>query len=105
MIRYTLAALACAAVAVPVFDGGAQPASLYQSTTYKGRAIGNLTGDVYFARLDDYVSAFMVTPDGIVLVEPFGTDFATWLKAELDSRFGVPVKYVIYSHSHADHSS
>jgi glyoxylase-like metal-dependent hydrolase (beta-lactamase superfamily II) len=105
MLRYTLTALGCAAVAVPAFDGGGQPASLYQSTNYKGRAIGNLTGDVYFARLDDYVSAFMVTPDGIVLVEPFGTDFATWLKAELDSRFGVPVKYVIYSHSHADHSS
>jgi len=105
MIRYTLAALGCAAIALPGFDVAAQPASLYQSTTYKGRAIGNLTGDVYFARLDDYVSAFMVTPDGIVLVEPFGTDFATWLKGELDSRFGVPVKYVIYSHSHADHSS
>ena len=47
----------------------------------------------------------MVTPDGIVLVEPFGTEFATWLKGEFETRFGVPVKYVIYSHSHADHSS
>jgi glyoxylase-like metal-dependent hydrolase (beta-lactamase superfamily II) len=104
MLRYTLPALAFAAVA-PGLVADAQPAALYQSTNHKGRAIGNLTGDVYYARLDDYVSAFMVTPDGIVLVEPFGTDFATWLKDELDSRFGVPVKYVIYSHSHADHSS
>jgi hypothetical protein len=59
MIRFTLTVLGCAAVALPTLDIGAQPASLYQSTTYKGRAIGNLTGDVYFARLDDYVSAFM----------------------------------------------
>ena len=60
---------------------------------------------MYYARTDDYVSAFMVTPDGIVLVEPVGPEHATWLKGELDRRFGVPVKYVIYSHSHADHSS
>lgn len=105
MIRCMLTMFACAVIAAPAFDTAAQPAALYQSTSYKGREIGNLTGDVYFARLDDYVSAFMVTPDGIVLVEPFGTDFATWLKGELDQRFGVPVKYVIYSHSHADHSS
>src|SRR5262245_57052857 len=30
---------------------------------------------------------------------------ATWLKAELTRRFKVPVKYVIYSHSHWDHAS
>jgi len=82
-----------------------QPAALYQGTTYKGREIGKLTGDVYYARSDDYVSAFMVTSEGIVLVEPIGTEFATWLKGELDRRFHVPVKYVIYSHSHADHAS
>jgi glyoxylase-like metal-dependent hydrolase (beta-lactamase superfamily II) len=83
----------------------AQPGPLWQSTTYKGREIGQLTGDVYYARSDDYLSAFMVTPDGIVLVEPVGPEFATWLKGELQRRFAVPVKYVIYSHSHADHSS
>jgi hypothetical protein len=33
--------------------------------------------------MDDYVSAFMVTPEGIILVEPVGTEMATWLKAEL----------------------
>ena len=55
--------------------------------------------------MDDYVSVFMVTPEGIVLVEPIGTEFATWLKAELARRFNVPVKYVIYSHSHWDHAS
>jgi len=83
----------------------AQPPAVYQQTDYKGREIGRLTGDVYYARMDDYVSAFMVTSEGIVLVEPIGTEFATWLKGELDRRFGVPVKYVIYSHHHADHGS
>lgn len=83
----------------------AQQRSFYQQTDYKGQEIGKLTGDVYYARMDDYVSVFMVTPEGIILVEPIGTEFATWLKGELTNRFHVPVKYVIYSHSHWDHAS
>ena len=83
----------------------AQPRAIYQQTQYKGQEIGKLTGDVYYARMDDYLSVFMVTPDGIVLVEPIGTEFATWLKGELATRFKVPVKYVIYSHHHWDHGS
>src|SRR5437762_9246648 len=82
-----------------------QARGLYQQTQYKGQEIGKLTGDVYYARMDDYVSAFMVTPEGIVLVEPIGTEMAAWLKAEMARRFNVPVKYVIYSHSHWDHAS
>ena len=102
--KWSFGVLSCSTL-VCVATLHAQPAALYQATTYKGREIGKLTGDVYYARSDDYLSAFMVTPDGIVLVEPVGTEHATWLKGELDRRFGVPVKYVIYSHSHADHSS
>ena len=83
----------------------AQQRSFYQQTDLKGQEIGKLTDNVYYARMDDYVSAFMVTPEGIILVEPIGVEMATWLKAELDKRFHVPVKYVIYSHSHWDHAS
>ena len=100
--RDALFVLACVALtrALP-----AQQRSFYQQTQYKGQEIGKLTGDVYYARMDDYVSVFLVTPEGIVLVEPIGTEFATWLKGEMDKRFHVPVKYVIYSHSHWDHAS
>jgi glyoxylase-like metal-dependent hydrolase (beta-lactamase superfamily II) len=83
----------------------AQQRSLYQQTTYKGQEIGKLTGEIYYARMDDYVSVFMVTPQGIILAEPIGVEFATWLKREMTRRFNVPVKYVIYSHSHWDHAS
>jgi glyoxylase-like metal-dependent hydrolase (beta-lactamase superfamily II) len=55
--------------------------------------------------MDDYLSVFMVTADGIILAEPIGTEFATWLKGELARRFTVPVRYVVYSHSHWDHAS
>jgi glyoxylase-like metal-dependent hydrolase (beta-lactamase superfamily II) len=102
---YWLAAVMAAAVAAVTAPVFAQQRSFYQQTQIKGQEIGKLTGDTYYARMDDYVSVFMVTPDGIVLVEPIGTEFATWLKAEMDRRFHVPVKYVIYSHSHWDHAS
>jgi glyoxylase-like metal-dependent hydrolase (beta-lactamase superfamily II) len=99
-----LLAMAIASAAM-VATAAAQPRSIYQQTAYKGQEIGKLTGDVYYARMDDYLSVFMVTPDGIVLAEPVGTEFATWLKGELAIRFKVPVKYVIYSHHHWDHGS
>jgi glyoxylase-like metal-dependent hydrolase (beta-lactamase superfamily II) len=106
MHRCLLAALAgvvCCVALLPALS--AQQRSFYQQTDYKGQEIGKLTGDVYYARMDDYVSAFMVTSEGIILVEPIGAEFATWLKGELTRRFNVPVKYVIYSHSHWDHAS
>ncbi len=47
----------------------------------------------------------MVTPAGIIATDPIDADAARWLKAELKARFNKPVKYLIYSHDHADHSS
>ncbi len=95
----------CLMLATGVQSVKGQQRALYQQTQFKGLEIGKLTGDVYYARMDDYVSAFMVTGEGIVLVEPIGTEMAAWLKGELARRFNQPVKYVIYSHSHWDHAS
>ncbi len=67
--------------------------------------ISHVTGDVYRAAVDNHATLFMVTDDGIVLADPISPGFATWLKGELDSRFGVPVRYVVYSHYHWDHAS
>ncbi len=70
------------------------------------RSIEHITGDLYQYQDDNNTySAFLVTPEGIVLTDPINTPTATWLKAELSKRFDVPVKYLIYSHSHDDHSS
>jgi len=67
--------------------------------------ISHVTGDVYRAAVDNHATLFMVTPDGIVLADPVSPGFAMWLKDEFDSRFGVPVRYVVYSHYHWDHAS
>jgi glyoxylase-like metal-dependent hydrolase (beta-lactamase superfamily II) len=104
-VRYVAPLLVAVALSAIAPRLGAQQRSFYQQTDHKGQEIGSLTGDIYYARMDDYVSVFMVTSEGIVLVEPIGTEFATWLKAEMARRFHAPVKYVIYSHSHWDHAS
>jgi glyoxylase-like metal-dependent hydrolase (beta-lactamase superfamily II) len=61
-------------------------------------------GDLYRARNGNWYTVFLVTRDGIILGDPIGEDFAAWLKSELDARFDVPVRYVVYSHSHFDHA-
>jgi len=67
------------------------------------REIVNVKGDIYRARNNNYFSLFMVTPEGIILADPINTAFATWMKEQFAERFKVPVRYVIYSHSHWDH--
>ena len=69
------------------------------------RAITQISGDLYRFQNKFHFSVFLVTPDGIIATDPINADAAKWLEAELDKRFGKPVKYLILSHDHADHSS
>jgi glyoxylase-like metal-dependent hydrolase (beta-lactamase superfamily II) len=64
-----------------------------------------IAGDLYKASNASHRTVFVVTDDGIILADPINREFSTWLKAELDSRFGVPVRYVMYTHHHWDHAS
>jgi glyoxylase-like metal-dependent hydrolase (beta-lactamase superfamily II) len=67
-------------------------------------AITHIKGDVWRAGDANWFVAFLVTPDGILLVDTLNPGFAKWLKEQLAERFpGKPVKYVIYSHTHWDH--
>jgi glyoxylase-like metal-dependent hydrolase (beta-lactamase superfamily II) len=67
------------------------------------REIVNVKGEIYRARNNNYFALFMVTPEGIILADPINSAFATWMKEQFAERFRVPVRYVIYSHSHWDH--
>jgi glyoxylase-like metal-dependent hydrolase (beta-lactamase superfamily II) len=60
---------------------------------------------LYRARNDRHFTVFLVTADGIALSDPINREFSEWLRAELDERFGQPVRYVLYSHHHWDHAS
>ncbi len=69
------------------------------------RTITPIAGDLYRFQNDFHYSVFLVTPEGVIATDPINADAAGWLKNEIARRFGKPVRYLIYSHDHADHSS
>ena len=77
-----------------------EPAPIYE--------IEHIKGDLYRYRHSGEYSVFLVTPEGIVLVDPLAevdNQAPEWLKGQLAERFGVPVRYVIYSHHHIDRAA
>lgn len=69
------------------------------------REITQIKDNLYRFRNNFHYSVFAVTPQGIIATDPINAEAARWLKAELAKRFGVPVRYLVYSHDHADHIS
>ena len=69
------------------------------------RAITKIAGDLYRFQNNFHFSVFLVTDEGIIATDPINAAAATWLKGELQARFNQPVRYLIYSHDHADHIS
>ena len=69
------------------------------------REITRIAGDLYRFRNAGHYSVFLVTPAGIVATDPIDVGAGLWLKTALSQRFAKPVKYLIYSHDHADHIS
>ena len=67
--------------------------------------ITNIKGNIYQFRNNFHNAVFAVTPDGVILVDSINKEAAEWLKAELKSQFSAEVKYLIFSHDHADHIS
>ncbi len=69
------------------------------------RAITKIAGDLYRFQNNFHFSVFLVTPDGVIVTDPINAEAATWLKAEIKKRFNKPIRYLILSHDHSDHSS
>ncbi len=69
----------------------------------RGPQIEQIKDNLYRFGNGAWHGIFLVTSEGIILADPLNPQVAEWLKGELDQRFDVPVKYVIYSHSHFDH--
>ena len=68
-----------------------------------GREITPIRGGLYQVREGTQHTVFLVTADGIVLVDPLGTATASWLAGELKNRFpGRTVRYVVLTHHHFD---
>ena len=74
-----------------------------QSQQAPVREITKIAGEVYRFRHANHYSVFAVTPAGVIATDPINADAARWLEAEITQRFNQPVRYVVYSHDHADH--
>jgi glyoxylase-like metal-dependent hydrolase (beta-lactamase superfamily II) len=68
-------------------------------------SIEQITEHVYRFGSDNQFGAYIVTDEGIIVVDGHycGSDTIAWLKSELEKRYDVPVKYTILSHDHASH--
>ena len=80
----------------------AVPVAAQQAPT---RGIVNVTGQLYRAQNNNHYTVLLVTPEGVIMSDPINRDFGRWLKAEIATRFKVPVRYVLYTHRDWDHAS
>ncbi len=69
------------------------------------RGIVRITGDLYRFQENAHYGVFLVTSDGVIVVDQINAETATWLKTQLQQRFQKEVKYLVYSHHHEDHVS
>ncbi|MDB5552145.1 MAG: fold metallo-hydrolase [Rhizobium sp.] len=73
------------------------------------RALEQIKGNLYRhtagAGLAVHSGLVLVTKEGALVVDPALTCTAAWLRDEIKRRFDVQVKYVVYTHGHADHIS
>lgn len=60
---------------------------------------------IYRTRDNFHYGLLVETDDGMIVFDTINKDFSTWLKAEITARFNKKIRYVIYSHNHADHVS
>ncbi|HEX6513927.1 MAG TPA: hypothetical protein VF157_16610 [Chloroflexota bacterium] len=70
--------------------------------------LARLLPDAYLFRYENHVSMFLVTDEGVVVVDPIGQGnprTPCMIKEAIRSVTPHAVKYVRYSHSAADHSS
>ncbi len=59
---------------------------------------------VFHFRMQEYGSLVVLTPAGVIVVDPNGAERAKALRQALRERTDQPVRWVIYSHAHFDHS-
>jgi len=104
MRRRIVIAIAAFMLALPAGPRAQTPAA--PSAQNPVREITKIAGDVYRFRNNAHFSVFAVTPAGIIATDPINAAAATWLKDEMKKRWpDKPIKFVVYSHDHADHIS
>lgn len=124
-LNWSLRMLTALLLALPSSAYPADDGSLVETTKYTDRrvlpdftaaacpdtprSLVQVTGNLYRHSVGPGLAAHtglvLITKEGALIVDPAMTCTATWLRDEITHRFGVPVRYVIYTHAHADHIS
>jgi glyoxylase-like metal-dependent hydrolase (beta-lactamase superfamily II) len=94
-------------IVVAVAAGGmwAQGAPIGTAGAQEAPQLVRVADDVYMFRMTGYNSMFIVTDEGVIAMDPIGPSRAAAFKDAIASVTSQPVRYVIYGHDHADHSS
>jgi len=87
--------------ALPDFTAGPCPDNPRGLVQINGNLYRHTTG----AGLAVHSGFVLITKEGALVIDPAMTCTATWLRDEIKHRFNVSVRYVIYTHAHADHIS
>lgn len=73
------------------------------------RSLVHVKGNLYRHTADKLPSLHsgfvLITKEGALVIDPAFTCTSTWLNNEIKTKFNVKVKYVVYTHAHADHIS
>ena len=101
--------LSCvAAVSLPIAGSAQAPAPQAAAPpAFETRKVDGTEG-VYIFRYGNAQSMFIVTPDGVIATDPVGygrTDRGQVYLGEIRKITNAPVRYVIYSHQHIDHTA
>lgn len=67
--------------------------------------VEELAPNVYLYTFDTHRSLFVVTDDGILATDPQSAEAAARYVEEIRKISDAPIRYVVYSHHHADHVS
>jgi glyoxylase-like metal-dependent hydrolase (beta-lactamase superfamily II) len=93
----------------PLAIAGLTALSLHLSTYAEHAAAAEDTSKVadgvyLYAPGDGYTSMFVVTSEGVIAVEPVNTGHAQGMLEAIGSVTDKPVRYLLHSHNHWDHS-
>jgi glyoxylase-like metal-dependent hydrolase (beta-lactamase superfamily II) len=98
LIRKQLLVLLAMLVGTGLYNSAAAAQTLPEHTAL-------IADGVYSYGLDHYVSMFVVTDEGVIAIESVTTAHATGLLEAIRQVTDKPVKYLLHSHNHWDHSS
>ena len=89
----------------PVEDVSFVPDGFYEKIPempIKGYKIKSLGGGIYFFTTGIYNTLFIVTSEGVLIVDPLGGK-GHLLKNAIEDVTSLPIKIMVYTHSHIDH--